>query len=680
MALSQARGGRRAAIAIACVFTSACGGGGGGGGNGGASTPQNRAPTLATTQFNVNEDAELSARVTGSDPDGDALTFTRTSDAANGSVSAFGADGSFTYRPRADFFGSDSFSVRLADAQGNAVTGAIAIQVANVDDPVAARPDAMRADGAALDSIDVLANDSNPDRKSLTVTIEEAASIGTVSVVANGSIRITGLPTGFRGVTRFAYRVTETNGAFSSAGAAIFVGIDPFRVAFVGDEASDGSPEIFLTDLAAPPRRITAATEGSLRARGFLASQNGATIVYRRNDGAAFHDLSFVRTTDPSMQHRIQLPSGTRYFPAPFSGADQYAVSGDGQWIAAVVATEPPANAAVVVLNVNDPTMLYTPTPPSATNAASLKFSHDSRYLYFRAQENTPWRLYRTALVTPNQSTPLSTAMTGDPAEGVTHFAVSADQARVVFNATHNGIEHIYFVDPSTPASETRLSHVLGRSNEILSSTVFNFGDTLGGSPDGSRIAYTVNEAGGLISYVADVSTTPNPRTVGVPGMTVNMFRPDNAALLYVETVTDPVRTWIDHVYEVLVDSTQPHTLVGEGFNAQYDVAGDAILMQHATYLDPSEIYVTVRAAQRPAFGVSQHVGTPGLAATITSLSGSRRGIAIIGEGPPPNGTPSARLALVNAWAPDRLLYLAPFPSPRNFAGRGIVVDAASTP
>lgn len=677
MTSPEERGRNRAVVIAASLVLTACGGGGGGGGAPPPAPPQNRAPTLGTAQFTTSEDVDLSAQVTASDPDGDALSFTRTSDPANGAVSAFNANGSFVYRPPADFSGSDSFSIRVADAQGSSITGTVSIQVTAVDDPTIASNDVMRADGPALQSLNVLGNDRNPDGESLTVTIEEPAAVGTASVNSDGTVRISALPAGFRGVTRFTYRVSESDGSFTVGTAAIFVGVDPFRVAFVGDDNGNGSPEIFMTDLANPPLRVTAATEGTLRMRGFLASQNGATIAYRRDETPALtlRDISFVRTADPSSQVRIQLPNGMRHITDVFLGeADQYVVSPDGQWIATVVAIEPPGTAAVIVLNVADPTTLHRATATNTTFARMLQFSANSRHVYFVASDGSDWRLYRTALAAPTQSTPLSAA--ASPTDTIDVYAVSADQSRVVFHARRAGVLNIYFVDPTNPGVEVRLNHELDATDRLMSSTAFPMRNTIGGSPDGSRIAYSVIRADdSVVTYVSEVGATPNPRTIGQSGPFTASLRPDNQAILYVESIGP-----LDQVYEALIDSAQPHTLVGEGFNPQFDTTGGAVFMQQVHYLDPqmTQLYLTIGASTRAGFGSAQQVGTPGLAALVTSFSGVDRGVAIVGEGAinaPGNAT--ARLALVSAWAPDRLLYLAPFASPRNFrTGRAVVVSA----
>ena len=87
-------------------------------GLGHAASP-NTAPTAAGDAYAVNEDGTLIVPAPGvlnndSDADSDALTAQLVTSTSSGSL-AFNADGSFSYTPAANFFGSDSFTYRAFD-------------------------------------------------------------------------------------------------------------------------------------------------------------------------------------------------------------------------------------------------------------------------------------------------------------------------------------------------------------------------------------------------------------------------------------------------------------------------------------------------------------------------------------------------------------------------------------
>ena len=77
-----------------------------------------------TTEFNE----PVGGNVTGSDPDGDPLTFSLVDGPANGSI-VFNPDGSFTYTPNDGFDGSDSFTFIANDGTDDSNIGTFTINV-----------------------------------------------------------------------------------------------------------------------------------------------------------------------------------------------------------------------------------------------------------------------------------------------------------------------------------------------------------------------------------------------------------------------------------------------------------------------------------------------------------------------------------------------------------------------
>ena len=95
----------------------------------------NPAPIAGSDNFNVDEDAVLSGSVTGNDydPDGDTISFAKVSDPSHGTL-VFQSNGSFTYTPDPDYFGSDSFEYQIIDADGATTTTTVFIDVQSVND------------------------------------------------------------------------------------------------------------------------------------------------------------------------------------------------------------------------------------------------------------------------------------------------------------------------------------------------------------------------------------------------------------------------------------------------------------------------------------------------------------------------------------------------------------------
>jgi hypothetical protein len=627
------------------VCASGCGGGGGGG------SPN---PVLGKLSFTTNENVALTTSVTATDPGGGQVTFAQTGNPTSGTVSGFTPAGMFTYTPNPNFTGSDSFAVQATDAAGNKTAGNVTISVTMNHAPTAGNT-ILRADGGGLATINVLQSASDPDKDRLTVTIvdQPPTGAGTASVNNDGSVSLSGV-SGFKGLTHFTYQVKDPSGATAKAAAAVFVGTDPFRAAFVGDAAGNGSNEVYLTDFAADPVVMTAATQGNLRLKGFAVSDNGATIAYRTEDttSPATTSLSFVKTATPTQSTSIPLPSGT----VPVldgKSMDQFVVSPDGQWIA-VIAGQGNSDSLYVV-NITQPTVVSQIQPSGAAYATLPTFSPDSKNIYFLATSvagGTHKSLYYASLSSPAQTTLMSAL--SDPAttsDDVSNYSVSPDQTRILLQAIRGGKSGVFFVAAQHPQVENQVNEpVVGQS---VGGTTIGLPGGKGGSTTVSRVVYEVQGVSithppGI--YVAEVSLSPNPRlAIQNSSAKVIGLRPDDAAFLY----TDGAQ-----VSEAVIDTPGSQS-VGGGYGSWYDSTGSIVLLsQHLPY-------EALASTSRGAFGTTNPVGTTSLAVDYTDVSGFDRGVAIIGQGPT-SGTPptTSTLQIVNALAPRGLLSLASFQSP----------------
>jgi len=630
---------------------SACGGGGGGG------SPN---PVLGTLTFTTNENVALNATLTATDPGNSAVTFTSTSAPASGTLAGLPGSGAFTYTPNANFTGSDSFGVTATDAAGHSSSGTVKITV-TVDQAPTASNTVTRADGASLANINVLSGANDPDKDKLTVTIltQPPTGAGTAAVNADGSVALTGLGS-FKGVTHFTYRVADPSGKTADASAAVFVGIEPFRAAFVGDKPANGSNEVYLTDFAADPVAMTAATTGNVRMAGFAISDNGATIVYRTQDSgnAAATTLYIVATSSPTKATAIGLPSGL--VPVLDSNhKDQFVVSPDGNWVAVIAGSGQGGASSLYVVNVAQPGSPAQIFPAGTTSAASPVFSVDSKSIFFLAgvaPDGSARSLYFSSLNSPSQTTLMSAQSDPSGGEEINTFAVSPDQTRILLEAKRNGNNgngkvNVWFVDPSHPGTEILVSRPLAFGQAVQNTSV-SFPSNLGGSPTVSRVVYTVN-AGTLDAvnnpagiYVAEVAASSNPRlAVQASGLQVLGIRPDNAAFLYTDGAT---------VTEAVVDQPGAQAL-GGGNGGWYDSTGNiAVLSQTVSS------YNVLASASRGSFGATNRMGTSSLAIIYKDLSGMNRGVAIVAQGPT-SGTPpsTATLQLFNALAPGAAFALS---------------------
>jgi Bacterial Ig domain len=636
----------QAAILALVAGLYACGGGGG-----------SANPVLGSLTFSTNENVALSGAVTASDPGGSTVTFTKTTAPASGQLQ-LNSGGTFTYTPNQNFTGNDSFGVQAADAAGNKSTGTVMITV-TVNHPPAATNQAVRSDSGQ--NINVLQAASDPDKDKLTVTVTDPL-VGTATVNSDGTVTVSGLPTGFKGLTRFGYTVTDPSGATASGHFAVFVGVDPFRAAFVGDAAANGSDEIYLTDFASDPVVMTAATRSTVRLKGFAASDDGSTIVYRTQDTAspATTSLSFVKTAIPTQATAIPLPSGT----VPVldgNSKDQFLISPDGQWVAIIAGQG--NSSSLYVLNIAQPSVVSVIEPTGAAYATLPTFSLDSKSIYFLATTvpgGAHKSLYFASLSTPTQTTLVSAASDPSSSDEIYAYSVSPDQTKITLEANRAGKIGIFYVDAAHLQAENPLNRPLGFNQSIQTTggTTIGLPPGQGSSTTNAHVAYVVNAGSDPVNYpagiyVADVSTTPNPRlVVQQPGEQVLAFRPDDGAILYTDGTT---------VTETIIDGPGTQAL-GGGNAGWYDSGGNIALLQQ------SAPYTVLASTYRGQFGSSpSRVGTPSLAVIYSDVSGFDRAVAIIGQGPTSGATPAtATLQFVNARAPTSLLPLT-LPSSSSF-------------
>jgi hypothetical protein len=141
--------------------------------------PVNDAPVASPLTLNTNEDTSVSGKVIATDVDGDTLTYSITSNPANGTVSNFNtATGTFDYQPNANYHGTDTFTVSVSDGD-KTVTTTVTIQVASVNDAPVASPLTLNTNEDTAVSGKVIATDVDGD--TLTYSITSNPANGTVS-------------------------------------------------------------------------------------------------------------------------------------------------------------------------------------------------------------------------------------------------------------------------------------------------------------------------------------------------------------------------------------------------------------------------------------------------------------------------------------------------------------------
>jgi uncharacterized delta-60 repeat protein len=153
-----------------------------------------------------------------SDVDGDSLTISAAS-ADIGTASVVGNQ--IQYAPAADSNGLATVTYTVSDNNGGTNTATVTITITAVNDaPVANNDTATMAEDAAPILINVLANDSDEDGDSLTISAA-SADIGSVSVVGY-QIQYTPAADS-NGLATVTYTVSDNNGGTNTATVAITI-------------------------------------------------------------------------------------------------------------------------------------------------------------------------------------------------------------------------------------------------------------------------------------------------------------------------------------------------------------------------------------------------------------------------------------------------------------------------
>jgi large repetitive protein len=246
-------------------------------------TAVNDAPDAADDTTTVAEDAAATAiAVLSNDsiaPDtGETLKISATSTSSHGTVAITGGGTGLTYRPGANYNGSDTFTYTVSDG-GLTDTGTVNVTITAVNDPPTAVGDSKTvAEDAAATTISVLSNDTiTPDSgETLTITTTSTSAHGTV-VITGGGTGLTYKPNAnYNGSDSFTYTISDgtltdtatvnvtitpindaPNAVNDGASTAIKIGTGagpvPINV-LANDTSSPDGPEIL---------RITAVTQGS---------------------------------------------------------------------------------------------------------------------------------------------------------------------------------------------------------------------------------------------------------------------------------------------------------------------------------------------------------------------------------------------------------------------------------
>lgn len=140
----------------------------------------NHPPVAEPQSVSLDENTSLAITLTGSDPDGDALSYVIVSGPTNGTLT--GTAPNLSYHPNTDYSGPDAFTFKVNDGQVDSAVALVSIAVHAVNLPPVANPQTVSV--AANASVPITLTGSDPDGDSLSFVIVAGPTNGTLTGTA----------------------------------------------------------------------------------------------------------------------------------------------------------------------------------------------------------------------------------------------------------------------------------------------------------------------------------------------------------------------------------------------------------------------------------------------------------------------------------------------------------------
>ena len=182
----------------------------------------NRSPAAQNDAYTVDADSRANAfavLANDRDPDGDTLSIASVGAPARGTAVASG--GQVIYTPAPGYEGTDSFTYAVSDGRGGTSTATVSVGVVRRNRAPVATDDFAVALYNTPVTIDVLANDRDPDGDALVVVSFTQPLNGTVTRGA-GNTLVYRANDGYVGFDGFGYEVADGRGGTARARVGVF--------------------------------------------------------------------------------------------------------------------------------------------------------------------------------------------------------------------------------------------------------------------------------------------------------------------------------------------------------------------------------------------------------------------------------------------------------------------------
>ncbi len=344
-------------------------------------TPVNDAPVAADDTLTTAYKQPVTVDVTANDGDvdGDVLTVTRIVTQPENGAAVIDAEGTVTYTPDPTFVGPDAFTYEVCDPDGLCDTATVTIDVGADNATPTANADTAETDYGTPVTIDVRANDVEPDGESLTITTVTDPANG-VATIVDGEVVYTP-DVGHAGQDTFGYTICDERGACSSATVTVTVGPKPNEPPVAVDDTVSTMADTPATfDVRAndndPDGDALTVVSAATPANGTVVINGDGTLTYTPNDGFEGTDTFVVTITDGESTATSTVTVVVAPAPndAPVANDDTYSVDGDKASTLDVLANDSDPNGdTLVITSVTQPSngavtivdgrLVWTPEP-----------------------------------------------------------------------------------------------------------------------------------------------------------------------------------------------------------------------------------------------------------------------------------------------------------------------------
>ncbi|MBT6247162.1 MAG: tandem-95 repeat protein [Gammaproteobacteria bacterium] len=256
----------------------------------------NEAPVATGASYSIAEDEPIAAVLTGSDDDGDQLTFVIVSDGEQGTVTLLDVTtGAFRYRPHAHVFGDDQFQFLVNDGIADSEVATVSITVSSQEDVPEARD--VTVDGEAGMTLVGHLDGFDGDGDTLEYAIATAPAVGQLTLDDAATGAFTFVPGNAAGLITFTYVVTD--GKATSAAGTVSLNIDrgyntpPLAGQCDISVSEDGSANVMLSATDAEGDAVVFRLIGAAAAGEVTIAGNGAVTYTPNADYAGPDNFAF---------------------------------------------------------------------------------------------------------------------------------------------------------------------------------------------------------------------------------------------------------------------------------------------------------------------------------------------------------------------------------------------------